>query len=277
MYLVADEGVDRSVVGRLRKDGHAVDYVAELDPGITDDQVLELATQRGALLITADKDFGERCPPPNSVVSQGYNTSTHNPIPRSLNTKCSQKRAIVTAVAFMVSLCLGWSIFCGVAEASTLPDVDSESPIQASIGLFSLDFDVKVFKGNSLGLSLFALPFLLVGGLRDTQVLTRSEDGRTLALMVSAGGALGSDLGVGFIPGYWVQPALLFSIPLWQTPLTLKFSAGPVISNLWGVYFRQGAPSFAYIGPNFELSCQINPNNALTLGGNSLLSWRGRW
>jgi predicted nuclease of predicted toxin-antitoxin system len=57
--LVADEGVDRQIVEHLRQDGHEVLYVAELDPGIEDEIVLRMAMTEGALLITADKDFGE--------------------------------------------------------------------------------------------------------------------------------------------------------------------------------------------------------------------------
>lgn len=59
MNLVADEGVDRSVVERLRQDGHDVAYVAELSPSITDQEVLQQANARGAVLLTADKDFGD--------------------------------------------------------------------------------------------------------------------------------------------------------------------------------------------------------------------------
>lgn len=59
MNLLADEGVDAPIVARLRQDGHKVIYVAELEPGITDDLVLDRANERGALLLTADKDFGE--------------------------------------------------------------------------------------------------------------------------------------------------------------------------------------------------------------------------
>jgi hypothetical protein len=40
MNLLADEGVERQVVERLRRDGHGVMYVAEMEPGITDDEVL---------------------------------------------------------------------------------------------------------------------------------------------------------------------------------------------------------------------------------------------
>lgn len=59
MNLLADESVERDVVERLRADGHTVVYVAELSPSITDDQVLDEANERSALLVTADKDFGE--------------------------------------------------------------------------------------------------------------------------------------------------------------------------------------------------------------------------
>ena len=45
MNLVADEGVER-----LRDEGHAVLYVAEMDPGTSDDAVLDLANARAAPL-----------------------------------------------------------------------------------------------------------------------------------------------------------------------------------------------------------------------------------
>lgn len=59
MNLLADESVDRQIVERLRQDGHEVLYIAEMEPSIEDDVVLERANERSALLVTADKDFGE--------------------------------------------------------------------------------------------------------------------------------------------------------------------------------------------------------------------------
>jgi predicted nuclease of predicted toxin-antitoxin system len=59
MNLLADESIDRGIVERLRQDRHTVCYVAEMDPGISDDKVLSLANRQGYLLLTADKDFGE--------------------------------------------------------------------------------------------------------------------------------------------------------------------------------------------------------------------------
>ena len=59
MKIVADENVDRQIVDRLRADGHEVLFVAELDPGIDDETVLLRSRQTNAILLTADKDFGE--------------------------------------------------------------------------------------------------------------------------------------------------------------------------------------------------------------------------
>ena len=59
MKIVADENVDRQIVDRLRSDGHEVFFIAELDPGIDDDAVLLKSRELSALLVTADKDFGE--------------------------------------------------------------------------------------------------------------------------------------------------------------------------------------------------------------------------
>ena len=59
MNLLADEGVERQIVERLRQDGHEVLYVAEMEPSLSDEDVLKSANKKKALLITADKDFGE--------------------------------------------------------------------------------------------------------------------------------------------------------------------------------------------------------------------------
>ncbi len=59
MNFLADEGVDRPIVDRLRQDGYTLLYVAEMAPSISDDEVLDLANEHSALLLTSDKDFGE--------------------------------------------------------------------------------------------------------------------------------------------------------------------------------------------------------------------------
>ena len=59
MKFLADESLDFQIVSRLRQDGCDVLYVAEMTPGISDSKVLDLANSSSALLLTADRDFGE--------------------------------------------------------------------------------------------------------------------------------------------------------------------------------------------------------------------------
>jgi len=57
--FVADESVDQQIVQRLREEGQAVWYFVETGPGASNEDVLELAKRKEAILLTADKDFGE--------------------------------------------------------------------------------------------------------------------------------------------------------------------------------------------------------------------------
>lgn len=59
MKILADENIDRPIINRLRNEGHEVDAVAEMSAGISDDEVLRRANQKGVVLLTSDKDFGE--------------------------------------------------------------------------------------------------------------------------------------------------------------------------------------------------------------------------
>jgi predicted nuclease of predicted toxin-antitoxin system len=59
MNFVADESIDFPIVRELRNAGHTVWAILEMSPGIDDDVVLDLANGYRALLLTADKDFGE--------------------------------------------------------------------------------------------------------------------------------------------------------------------------------------------------------------------------
>lgn len=59
MNFLADESVDYQIVERLRLEGHEVLYVAEMEPSIPDDLVMQRANEHFALLLTEDKDFGE--------------------------------------------------------------------------------------------------------------------------------------------------------------------------------------------------------------------------
>ncbi len=57
MNILVDESVGQQIVARLRDDGHDVLYIAEMAPGVDDEEVLGAANEHDAL--TADKDFGE--------------------------------------------------------------------------------------------------------------------------------------------------------------------------------------------------------------------------
>lgn len=59
MNLLADENVDRQIVESLRRDGHDVLYIAEVEPSVSDAVVFDRANEKSALLVTGDKDFGE--------------------------------------------------------------------------------------------------------------------------------------------------------------------------------------------------------------------------
>jgi len=57
--FLADESMDRQIVERLRFVGHSVWYVVDMDSGISNGDVFEMANRINAVLLTADKDFGE--------------------------------------------------------------------------------------------------------------------------------------------------------------------------------------------------------------------------
>ena len=59
MRFLADENVDEAIVERLRNDGHVVLYVKEMAPSTSDDEVIRLAIENQAFVLTADKDFGD--------------------------------------------------------------------------------------------------------------------------------------------------------------------------------------------------------------------------
>ena len=59
MKVVADEGVEASIVSVLRAEAHQVTYFAEELPSSPDEAVLAAARAAGSLLLTGGKDFGE--------------------------------------------------------------------------------------------------------------------------------------------------------------------------------------------------------------------------
>lgn len=57
--IIADECVNRNLVISLRKAGYNVTYIAEIDSGIPDIEVLKASKNLKGILITEDSDFGE--------------------------------------------------------------------------------------------------------------------------------------------------------------------------------------------------------------------------
>lgn len=57
--FLADESVDYQIVTRLREGGYEVEAIVEVNPSISDEEILEVANTLKAILITEDKDFGE--------------------------------------------------------------------------------------------------------------------------------------------------------------------------------------------------------------------------
>ena len=58
MRFLADENVPYGVIKRLREDGIDIISVYDVQRGIADSEVAELANSDGRILITFDKDFG---------------------------------------------------------------------------------------------------------------------------------------------------------------------------------------------------------------------------
>ena len=59
MKVVTDENVDATIVEALQFQKVDVLHIGATYPGIGDEEVLAIANNRKALLLTEDKDFGE--------------------------------------------------------------------------------------------------------------------------------------------------------------------------------------------------------------------------
>ncbi len=57
--ILADEGLNGNFVQSLRKKGLQVDWILELNPGVSDIEVINFAKKHNKILLTEDKDFGE--------------------------------------------------------------------------------------------------------------------------------------------------------------------------------------------------------------------------
>jgi predicted nuclease of predicted toxin-antitoxin system len=59
VIFVADESLDGPIIDALRELGYEVVSIAETAPGTSVSEVLDIAVNARAILLTADKDFGD--------------------------------------------------------------------------------------------------------------------------------------------------------------------------------------------------------------------------
>lgn len=73
MILLSNENFPRHAVLHLRELGYTVYSIQEESPGISDSEVMSLAREMGAVILTFDRDYGELIylrgvPPPLGVI-----------------------------------------------------------------------------------------------------------------------------------------------------------------------------------------------------------------
>lgn len=59
MRFLADESCDRRIVRALLGNGHDILTIADLEPGTSDERVVEIAVSERRIVLTEDKDFGQ--------------------------------------------------------------------------------------------------------------------------------------------------------------------------------------------------------------------------
>ena len=59
MTLLIDENIDKPIVDVFRDLELKIISISDISPGITDEEVLNIANRESAVILTSDKDFGE--------------------------------------------------------------------------------------------------------------------------------------------------------------------------------------------------------------------------
>lgn len=59
MTLLLDENIDEPIVEVLKDLELKIISISDISPGITDEEVLNIANRESAVILTSDKDFGE--------------------------------------------------------------------------------------------------------------------------------------------------------------------------------------------------------------------------
>jgi predicted nuclease of predicted toxin-antitoxin system len=59
MRIIVDESVDYIITKDLRDNGFDISAIIDESPGISDEEIINKVNQEKAIILTADKDFGE--------------------------------------------------------------------------------------------------------------------------------------------------------------------------------------------------------------------------
>ncbi|MDB5098964.1 MAG: hypothetical protein JWM80_3385 [Cyanobacteria bacterium RYN_339] len=173
------------------------------------------------------------------------------------------------------------------AEASTLPALDGgPGRFSVTAGILDAGVDVGIGQRLSLGATAFVPPVGIVGlvGLagRATFWLTDPLAWVVVGATVSVGDTYTS--GATSQSQYtWAQPAVNVALAPGRTGWALRGTFGPVASWTSNTVRTGTAPgttaTFELLPfvPNLEVAYRFTPNHELTLGGNGLIGWRGRF
>lgn len=164
------------------------------------------------------------------------------------------------------------------AAASTLPPLPQKAgQSTVSLGVPDANYDYAFTDSLSVGVSAlyfppgFASPGL-VAAPRLSYRFFGSDDDFALGATLSAG--YFENVGYGTqTPSrmLWVQPAINASIALGPV-VRVRCTLGPAL--LENTDFTNG---MVLPLPNVEVAFKLHPQHELTLGGNSLVGWRGRF
>lgn len=192
----------------------------------------------------------------------------------------------------MLATIASWSPPC---EASTLSPVDFQARnLRVALGVFDASVDYALFDRLSLGAYVIYqvdqapdLAHAVVErewALRSTCRLWEHPTGVQLGITLSGGQTSEAKLMLAtgtptapqdayfYFP--WFQPALNLTLPMGIPHLRGRVMVGPFFGRPFMTsYFPMLALQLLW--PNIELAYRIADHHEITLGGNSLLGWRG--
>jgi hypothetical protein len=158
-------------------------------------------------------------------------------------------------------------------QASTLPRVDFDAGQHLiALGVLDASYDYALTDDLSIGLSSTGL-LVPIAARATLQVL---HIDRVTAGVTLSGGITPNMWGPNpwyTLPepvSYWLQPALNVTYGLPEDDIKLRLTVGPMSMSSSGSW----TPVF-WFWPNAEVAFRLSEHHELTVGGNSLVGWRG--